>query len=66
MVTTELNKKVESKSQNIFVGNIFIILGILGITFRIILTGVNKFWDIIMIGVFLFVIIMGGSFLRKK
>ncbi len=54
------------KSENILVGIILIIMGILGFVIRSILVGFNNLWDFIISSVFIVVIIMGILILKEK
>ena len=54
------------KSENILVGIILIILGILGFATRSILVGFNNLWDFIMLFLFIAIIIAGILQIRGK
>ncbi len=52
--------------ENILVGIILIILGIVGFIIRSIIVGFNNLWDFVISSVFIVVIIMGIIILREK
>ena len=52
--------------ENILVGIILIIMGILGFVIRSIIVGFNNLWDFIISSVFIVVIIIGILLLRGK